>query len=127
MLFRSGLVASTKFAAENKAGLTNFLKALNEVNSDYIKNKAAWTAESAQIKAVASNVGSTPQDVVAALEGASYPDAETNMSAIWMGGGAAATIKSTAEFLKTAGRINAVADNYAKFVNPEFAKAAAGR
>ena len=123
----NGWVASTKFAAENKAGITNFLKALNEVNSDYIKNKAAWTAESAQIKAIASNVGSTPSDVVAALEGASYPDAETNMTATWMGGGAAATIKATAEFLKSAGRINAVADNYGKFVNPEFAKAAAGK
>ena len=123
----NGWVASSKFAAENKAGLTNFLKALNEVNSDYIKNKAAWTAESVQIKAIASNVGSTPQDVVLALEGASYPDAETNMTATWMGGGAVATIKSTAEFLKGAGRINAVADNYGKFVNPEFAKAAAGK
>ena len=49
------------------------------------------------------------------------------MTATWMGGGAVATIKSTAEFLKGAGRINAVADNYGKFVNPEFAKAAAGK
>jgi len=49
------------------------------------------------------------------------------MSANWMGGGAANTIKSTAEFLKSAGRITKTADDYSKFVNPEFAKAAAGK
>ncbi len=45
----------------------------------------------------------------------------------WMGGGAASTIKSTAEFLKGAGRIAKTADDYSKFINPEFAKAAAGK
>ena len=37
------------------------------------------------------------------------------------------TIKSTADFLKGAGRISAAADSYTKFVNAEFAKAAAGK
>jgi taurine transport system substrate-binding protein len=50
-----------------------------------------------------------------------------NMSAAWMGGGAATTMKSTADFLKSVGRISAAADSYTKFVNPEFAKAAAGK
>ena len=49
------------------------------------------------------------------------------MSANWMGGGAAKTIKGTAEFLKSAGRINKTADDYSQFVNPEFARAAAGK
>ena len=34
-------------------------------------------------------------------------------------------MKLTADFLKSAGRINAVADSYAKFVNADMAKAAA--
>jgi taurine transport system substrate-binding protein len=122
-----GWVASTKFANENRAALVNFLKVMNDVNADYAKNKAAWTADSPQIKAIATNVGSAPADVVSALEGATYPDGAANMSVAWMGGGAAATMKSTAEFLKAAGRINAVADNYGKFVNAEFAKEAAGK
>lgn len=123
----NGWVANTKFAADNRAGVVGFLKVMNEVNGQYTKNKAAWTADSPQIKAIASIVGSTPQDAVAALDGAFYPDGDAQMSAAWMGGGAAATMKSTADFLKGAGRINAVADNYGKFVNAEYAKAAAGK
>ena len=100
---------------------------MNEINGDYSKNKAAWNADSPKVKAVATNVGITPAAVVAALDGAIYPDGELNMSAAWMGGGAATTIKSTADFLKGAGRISASADSYTKSVNSEFAKAAAGK
>lgn len=123
----NGWVVNTKFGADNRAGVVNFLTVMNEVNGQYTKNKAAWTADSPQIKAIAAIVGSTPQDAVAALDGAVYPDGDAQMSAAWMGGGAASTMKATADFLKSAGRINAVADNYAKFVNADFAKAAAGK
>ena len=122
-----GWVATTKFAAANRAGLISFLKAMNEINGDYSKNKAAWNAESARIKAVATNIGITPAAAVASLDGTIFPDGDLNMSPAWMGGGAATTIKSTADFLKSVGRINAAADNYTKFVNSEFAKAAAGK
>ena len=123
----NGWVVNTKFGADNRAGVINFLKAMNEVNGQYTKNKAAWTADSPQIKAIAANVGATPADTVVALDGASYPDGDAQMSAAWIGGGAATTMKSTADFLKGAGRINAAADSYTKFVNADFAKAAAGK
>ena len=120
-------VATNKFAAANRPGLANFLKAMNEINGDYMKNKAAWNADSEKIKAVAASVGVTPAAVVPMLDGTTYPDGDLVMSAAWMGGGAATTIKSTADFLKGAGRISTAADSYAKFVNPEFAKAATGK
>ena len=123
----NGWVVHGKFAAANRPGLINFLKAMNEINGDYSKNKAAWNVDSPKVKAVAANVGITPAAVVSALDGATYPDGELNMSSAWMGGGAAATIKSTADFLKSVGRINAAADSYVKFVNADFAKAAAGK
>lgn len=123
----NGWVVNTKFSAANRAGLVNFLKIMNEINGDYTKNKAAWNAESQPIKAIAANVGITPAAAVAALDGATYPDGDLNMSAAWMGGGVATTIKSTADFLKSAGRISTVSDSYTKFVNPEFAKAAHGK
>jgi taurine transport system substrate-binding protein len=123
----NGWVATNKFAAANRTGLISFLKAMNEINGDYSKNKAAWNADSPKVKAVAANVGITPAAVVSALEGATYPDGEVNMSPAWMGGGAATTMKSTADFLKSVGRISAAADSYTKFVNPDFAKAAAGK
>lgn len=120
-------VVNTKFAAENRAGLIGFMKVLNEVNGDFLKNKAAWHADSAPVKGIAAMLGATPKDVVGALDGSNYPDSNMQLSADWMGGGAAATMKATAEFLKSVGRLNATADSYAKYVNPEFAKAAAGK
>ena len=113
--------------SQNAIDAAFVLKAMNQINGDYSKNTAAWNVDSPKVKAVAANVGITPAAVVSALEGAVYPDADLNMSAAWMGGGAATTIKSTADFLKSVGRISAAADNYSKFVNPEFAKAAAGK
>jgi taurine transport system substrate-binding protein len=124
----NGWVVHNRFQTPaNRAGIVNFFKAMNEINGDYHKNKAAWNADSEKIKAVAASVGVTPAAVVSMLDGTTYPDGDLNISAAWMGGGAAATIKSTAEFLKGAGRISATADNYNKFVNSEFAKAAAGK
>jgi taurine transport system substrate-binding protein len=120
-------VANNKFAAENRDGLIRFLRAMFEINADYHKNKAAWNADSPKVKAVAASVGVSPAAVVPMLDGTIYPDAELAMSANWMGGGAAKTIKGTAEFLKSAGRINKTADDYGQFVNPEFAKAAAAK
>ena len=124
----NGWVVHNKFQTPaNRAGLVSYFKAMNEINGDYMKNKAAWNADSEKVKAVAANVGVAPAAIVSMLDGTIYPDGDLNMSAAWMGGGAAATIKSTAEFLKGAGRINATADNYNKFVNSEFAKAALGK
>jgi taurine transport system substrate-binding protein len=120
-------VANNKFAAENRDGLVKFLRAMFEINADYHKNKAAWNADSPKIKAVAASVGVSPAAVVPMLDGTIYPDADLAMSANWMGGGAAKTIRSTAEFLKSAGRINNTAADYGQFVNAEFAKAAAGK
>jgi taurine transport system substrate-binding protein len=114
-------VANNKFASENRDGLVKFLRAMFEINADYHKNKAA------KVKAVAASVGVSPAAVVPMLDGTIYPDADLAMSANWMGGGAAKTIKGTAEFLKSAGRINKTEDDYSKFVNSEFAKAAAGK
>lgn len=120
-------VATNKFSAANRTGLIAFLKAMNEINTDYHRNKAAWNADSPKVKAVAANVGVTSAAVVPMLDGTTYPDGNLVMSATWMGGGAATTIKSTAEFLKGAGRIARTADDYSKFINPEFARAAAGK
>lgn len=122
-----GWVVTNKFAAANKASLVNFVKAMHAINGDFNKNKSAWTVDSAKIKAVAANIGVTPAAALATLDGTIFPDADINMSAAWMGGGAATTIKSTADFLKSVGRINAAADSYTKFVNAEFAKAATGK
>lgn len=123
----NGWVVNTKFAQENKAGLVGFIKVMNEVNEDYTRNKAKWTADSAQVKAIATRLGTTPVAIVADLAGAVYPGGADQISAEWLGGGAAKFMKSTADFLKGAGRIANAADSYGKFVNADYAKAAVAK
>lgn len=117
-------VVNRKFAQDNRPALIAFIKVMNEVNEDYTANKGTWTADSAPVKAIAMRVGAKPGEILADLDGATYPGGKEQVSAEWLGGGGARFMKSTAEFLKSAGRINSVADNYEKFVNADLAKAA---
>lgn len=120
----NGWVVNTQFAKENQTALVGFVKVMNEINATYTKNKAQWTADSAPVKAIAARLGAAPKEVVEALDGATFPDGAEQLSAEWMGGGAAKSIKLTSDFLKAAGRITASADNYTKFINADVAKAA---
>jgi taurine transport system substrate-binding protein len=120
----NGWVVNNKFAQENREGLIGFIKVMNEINEDYTKNKSKWTADSTAVKSIAARVGTTPAEIVVDLEGATYPGGTEQVSAEWLGGGAAKSMKSTADFLKSVGRINASADSYVKYVNADFAKAA---
>jgi taurine transport system substrate-binding protein len=123
----NGWVVNTKFAKENRPAMIGFIKVMNEINASYTKDKSQWTAESAQVKSIATRLGAAPKEIVAALDGATYPDGEEQMSAEWLASGAAKSIKLTSDFLKSAGRINTSADSYTKFVNADLAKAAAAK
>jgi taurine transport system substrate-binding protein len=120
----NGWVVDRKFAAKNRQGLIAFAKVMNEVNASYNRDKAAWNAESPQVKSIAKRTGMTPADVVPALDGASYPDGSEQVSKELLAGGSATSLKSTADFLKANGRISAAAASYTKFVNLDIARAA---
>ena len=119
-----GWVVNTKFGAANKDKIVAFLKEVDRVNAMYLKNPAAWTADSAEAKALASATGADPAQVPDILAGFTFLPMSTQITATWLGG-AAATVKSTADFLKAAGRIDSVAKDYAPFVNGSYAEAAA--
>ena len=119
-----GWVVNTKFGAANKDKIVAFLKEVDRVNAMYLKNPAAWTADSAEAKALASATGADPAQVPDILAGFTFLPMSTQITATWLGG-AAETVKSTADFLKAAGRIDSVAKDYAPFVNGSYAEAAA--
>lgn len=123
----NGMVVDRKFATENREGLIAFAKVMNEVNASYNKNKADWGVNSANVKGIVGRIGMNAGDVVLALEGATYPDGEEQLSAAMLGGGSTAALKSTAEFLKSNGRISKTSDDYSKFVRSDIAKAALGK
>jgi len=119
-----GWVVNTKFGEANKAKIIAFLKEIDKVNASYLKDPAAWTPSSAPVKALAKATGADPAQVPGILEGFTFLPMTTQITPTWLGG-AAATIKNTAEFLKAAGRIDSVAKDYAHFVNASYAEAAA--
>ena len=76
------------------------------------------------MKTLAAATGADPAQVPEILEGFTFLPLSVQITDTWLGG-AAKTIKGTADFLKSAGRIDKVADDYTAFVNADYAKAAA--
>lgn len=117
-------VVNKKFAAANKDALVAFMKAVDEANNAYLGNMAGWTAESAEIKAIAAQTGADPKAVPLTLKGYTFLPLSEQLEATWMGGGIAKAVKDTAEFLKSAGRIGQVADDYSGSITLEYLNAA---
>lgn len=117
-------VVNKEFAAANKDAMVAFAKTMNEVNEEYLKDPSAWTPDSAAVKAIAERTGAEPDQVPEIIEGFTYLPLSEQVGEKWLGGGAAEALKSTAEFLKQAGRIDQVADDYSEYVTDEYAKAA---
>ena len=119
-----GWVVNGAWGQAHKAEVVAFLKEVDKVNAMYLADPAAWTADSAPVMALAAATGADAAQVPDILKGFTFLPMADQISATWLGG-AAPIIKSTADFLKSAGRIDAVVDDYSPFVNPEFATAAA--
>ncbi len=109
-------VADKTFAAENHDKLVAFAKVMNEANLAYLNDKAGWTADNDSVKKIAAATGALPEQVPEVLTGYTFIPLADQLAPQWLGN-AAETMKATAEFLKAAGRIDAVADDYSKFVD----------
>lgn len=118
-----GWVANREFAAANKDKIVAFLKEIDKVNAMYLADPAAWTADKPEVMALAAATGADPAQVPDILSGFTFLPMATQVTDTWLGT-AADKVKSTADFLKAAGRIDAVVDDYSGFVNPEYAAAA---
>ena len=122
-----GLVVNAKWAAENEAFMVALVKVLAKADDEYRTNVAQWTADSAQAKAVAKWTKADPKDVPEAMKLYRFPSAAEQMSATWLGGGAAKAMANTAAFLKEQGRIQEVKPNYSAFVTDAYVRKAIGK
>jgi taurine transport system substrate-binding protein len=117
------------WAEKNKEFVTALVKELAKADAAYKANAAKYTADSEEVKTIAKVVGAKPEDVPAALKDYGFPTAAEQASDKWLGGGAnsgvAKAMANTATFLKEQGRITDIPKDFGKFVNPEFAAAAA--
>lgn len=118
-----GWVVNTEFAAANADAMVAFAKTMNEANMAYLADPAAWTADSTAVKTIAEITGAAPDQVPNILKGFTFIPLADQMAPSWLGG-AAANMKTTADFLVKAGRIDAAVDDYAPFVNTAIAEAA---
>lgn len=116
-------VVNRSFAEVNADKLVAFAKVIDEANKEYLADPAAWTADSEKVKTIAEITGAAPDQVPAILKGFTFIPLADQLTETWMGG-AAATMKNTAEFLVKAGRIDAAADDYSAFVTTSIAEAA---
>ncbi len=122
-----GLIVNSKWAAANEGFMVALVKALAKADADYRGNAAKWTADSAQVKAVAKWTKADAKDVPGAMKLYRFPTLEEQASAAWLGGGAAKAMTDTAAFLKEQGRIQEVKPNYGDFVTTTYVKKAMGK
>lgn len=119
-----GLVVNAKWAAENEAFMVTFVRLLAKYDDEYRKNAAKWTADSAQVKAIAKWTKADAKDVPSDMKLYKFPSMQEQVSATWLGGGSAKAMANTAVFLKEQGRIQDVKPNYASFVTDVYVKKA---
>ncbi len=122
-----GIIANRAWAAANKGFVTAFVKMMADADGQYRANPGKYASDNAA--AIAKVVGAKPDDVPAVLADYAFPTAAEQASEKWLGGGAnsgvAKALANTATFLLDQKRITEVPKDFGKFVNPEFAAAAA--
>ena len=119
-----GLIVNAKWAAEHEAFMVALVKVLAKVDEQYRKDKAKWTADSAEVKAVAKWTKADAKDVPAAMALYTFPTMAEQAGPNWLGGAAVKAMSSTAVFLKEQGRIQEMKADYRAFVTDAYIKKA---
>lgn len=122
------LAVAKPFAREHDAFLTQFVQVLADADRAYAGQKAAWTADSPAVKALAKWTGAEASTVPASLALYAFVPPAEQASAKWLGGGkdsvAAQSLAATAAFLKAQGTIQGVLPDYSVGVNPAWVQRA---
>jgi taurine transport system substrate-binding protein len=123
-----GVAANRAWADANPEFMAKFVKVIADADASFRANPSAWGADSAAAKTIAGKIGGDPKEIADALKLYAYPSAQQQASPAWLGGGkdggAARSLKATADFLLQQKRIDAVAPDYSRFVTAKYADAA---
>ncbi len=118
-----GYVANKDWAKANHDFMVKFVKLLAASDEKYRANKAKWTADSPEVKAVAKWSGAKAADVPAGMALYNFPTMK-EQSATWLGGGknsiAAKAFTATADFQKSQKQIEKTLPDYSVVVNPQY-------
>lgn len=124
-----GMVVNSKWAAENEGFMVALVKAMAmaKADADYRANRAKWTADSPQVKAIAKWTKADATAVPAAMALYRFPSEAEQVSPTWLGGGAAKALADTATFLKEQGRLQEVKPDYSAFVTTTYVRNAVAK
>jgi taurine transport system substrate-binding protein len=120
-----GYIVNKDWAKQNHDFLVKFVKVLAAADERYRANKAKWTAESPEAKAVAKWSGAKPENVPEAMGLYRFPTlAEQNSK--WLGGGknslAAKALAATAQFQLSQKQIEKTLPDYSTVVTDQYVK-----
>ncbi|HWF48490.1 MAG TPA: taurine ABC transporter substrate-binding protein [Bryobacteraceae bacterium] len=116
------LVVDRKWARTNPKLMAAFTGVLAQAYAEFNKKRSSWTADSPQVKGIVKMIGGDGPDTVEALKLLSFPDAEEQASAKWLGGGAVSALEESAKFLVEQKQIDSTLDSYKPFVTSEYAR-----
>jgi taurine transport system substrate-binding protein len=120
-----GYVVNKNWAKDHHDFMVAFVKVLAAADARYRDNKAKWTADSPEVKAVAKWSGAKPEDVPAGMALYRFPTlAEQNSK--WLGGGknsvAAKALEATSKFELSQKQIEKTLPDYSVAVSDQYVK-----
>jgi taurine transport system substrate-binding protein len=120
-----GYIVNKDWAKQNQDFMVKFVKVLAAADESYRANKAKWTKDSPEVKAVAKWSGAKPEDVPAGMALYGFPTlAEQNSK--WLGGGknslAAKALAATADFQLSQKQIEKTLPDYSVAVNATYVR-----
>jgi taurine transport system substrate-binding protein len=122
-----GYIVNKDWAKTNRDFMVKFVKILAASDEKYRANKAKWTADSPEVKAVAKWSGAKPEDVPAGMALYRFPTLQ-EQTTTWLGGGkdsvAAKALAATATFQLSQKQVEKTLPDYSVVVNPSYAQEA---
>ena len=122
-----GYVVNRDWAKANKDFMVKFVRLLAASDDNYRKNKAKYTKDSAEVKAIAKWSGAKPEDVPNSISLYAFPTAQEQASK-WLGGGAnsiaAKALAATADFQLSQKQIEKKLSDYGTAVNATYVQEA---
>lgn len=119
-----GLIVTDDFADNNAGFMCQFVKTIADADAAYRDNPASFGPGSANAKKITGLVGGDDANVGGVLALYSFPTLAEQAGPAWLGGGAAAALQATSEFLKAEKKVDDLLPNYSDVVTNQFATAA---
>jgi taurine transport system substrate-binding protein len=118
------MVARKGFTSENPGFTCQWVKMVAAADADYRANPNDYGPGTDKAKAIAKAVSGQEDQVGGVLALYDYPTLEQQISATWLGGGAASALRFTSEFLTAQGKLDSVLESYDDSATSTFAKMA---